>query len=125
MNEPGFEVGLVYLGVVLALLLVPAMVVGAAAKWASPLLWQSVFAAILMLAAVGVAASFLIEVENPGDQYLYRSLVIGFALSTAAAAWAVDRIRKRGQSRGLPSFVGAAIGTQFLTALIIIMFPNC
>jgi len=119
MNEPGFEVGLFYLGIILAVLLIPATVIAVSGRWAPPLVWRSLFIFLLVLAGIGFLASFLITNEQPGDQRLYRGLAAAFAISTAAATWVVDRIRRREQNPGLLMLFLASVGTQFITFLIV------
>jgi hypothetical protein len=121
MNEPGLDVGLFFLAIILGLLVIPATVIAAAARWGSPSFWGLLFKGILVVAALAVLASFGITDENPGNQSLYRGLVYGFAISTAVAAWVTNRLRHATPRPGFVPFIGAAIGTQIVSAMIVIV----
>jgi hypothetical protein len=124
LNEPGFEVGFYYLAILLSLLLIPAVVLAASARWGTPSFWTWWYKGVLILAGLAILSSFFIINEQPGDQRTYRAIVVGFAISTMVAAWAMDRIRRRQERSGVLTFLSAAIGIQLITALIIII-PNC
>lgn len=124
MNEPGAEVGLLYLGAILSVLVVPAVVIAAAGRWTSAGLWKLFVMVVVIMAVIATLASMSITSENPADQRLYRGLIIAFGVSSAIAALVVDRLRKRRPGAGFGMFLLTATGTQFVAALVII-FASC
>lgn len=118
MNEPGVDVLFVYLGIVVAVLLIPAAVMAICAAAIGPTAWTLCFRLFLIVGGAVVVGSFFVTDDHPGDQRLYRGLVFAFGISTALAAWAVDRVRARVPSARFFLLLATAAATQVAAALV-------
>lgn len=124
MNEPSIVVGFVYLGMIMAGLVLPAPLLAYAARRSERTLWLTTIGITLVLILV-VGRHFAGRPEmNAGDQTLYRNLIILAIAATAVSAWAVNRKRRSNPTASFLSLLITAVSMQIAAAAVFAIMPG-